>query len=61
MVDTGKSRRKAELSVSVGPQDMGIGLADVGLSGWLEKDDKGKMLGRVSGTMGELEIAGLDF
>lgn len=61
MVDTGKSRRKAELSVSVGPQDMGIGLADVGLSGWLEKDDKGKMLGRLSGTMGELEIAGLDF
>ncbi|WP_320958312.1 zinc ribbon domain-containing protein [Enterocloster asparagiformis] len=61
MVDTGKSRRKAELAVSVGPQNMGIGLADVGLSGWLEKDDKGRLLGRLSGTMGEMEMAGLDF
>lgn len=61
MVDTGKSRRKAELAVSVGPQDMGIGLADVGLRGWLEKDDKGRLLGRLNGTMGEMEIAGLDF
>lgn len=61
MVDTGKSRRKAEIAVSVGPQDLGIGLADLGVSGWLEKDDKGRLLGRVNGTMGELEIAGVDF
>lgn len=61
MVDTGGSRQKAELTVSVGSQDLGIGLADVGVTGWLEKDDKGRMLGRLNGTFGTMEVTGLDF